>query len=508
VFTRRELIVRGAQVGALALLPSGCLWRRTAPPEGAWLNDVHSQINRTHVLEVVRPRDVEELQALVSRAAHEGQALSLFGGRHAMGGQQFGSETIAIDTGGLAKIGPLDAANGTIEVGAGVQWPELIAWLQAAQGEPDAPGWAIVQKQTGADRLSLGGALSANAHGRGLHFAPIVQDVEQFTLLDAQGRLRRCSRDENAEWFQHAIGGYGLFGVITSVKLRLMPRGKLERVVELVDSTNVAERIEGRIADSFTYGDFQYSTDIGGDTFLRRGVLSCYRPVAMDTPIRSDQKELQSSDWLKLIALAHLDRGRLFRTYSEYYLSTNGQVYRSETNQSADYIDDYHHVLRAQLGAMAEGSEMISELYVPRPALHAFLEAVRADMIQYQANPIYGTVRWIQRDDLTALAWAREPWACVIVNLHTAHDPAALAVTAGHFQRLIARARELGGSYYLTYHHWATPDQVVACHPHFAEFLHAKKRLDPDERFQSDWYRFYRDELGTAAATREAYAVR
>jgi FAD/FMN-containing dehydrogenase len=498
MITRRELLVRGAQLGALSLLPTGCALPRKWTGEGPWLNDIHSQLNRTQVSEVVRPANVDELGAVVARAAREGRSLSLFGGRHAMGGQQFGSDTLSLDTGGLARIGPLDAAKGTVEVGAGVQWPELVAWLQAAQGAPDSPGWAIVQKQTGADRLSLGGALSANAHGRVLRCAPIVGDVESFELLDANGQVRRCSRSENADWFRHAIGGYGLFGVITSVRLRLMARGKLQRVVEVIGSDTVAERIEGRIADGFTYGDFQYSCDVGGDTFLRRGVFSCYKPVASDTPIPASQAELREKDWLKLIALAHLDRPKLFDSYTQYYLSTSGQVYRSETNQSADYIDDYHHVLRSYLGAQAEGTEMISELYVPRAALHEFLEAVRADMVQHQANPIYGTVRWILRDDETVLAWAREPWACVIVNLHTQHDPAALEKTADDFRRLIARAHALGGSYYLTYHRWATPDQVLGCHPRFVEFLRAKKKFDPEERFQSDWYRFYRDLFWTA----------
>ena len=47
--------------------------------------------------------------------------------------------------------------------------------------------WGIYQKQTGADRLSVAGAFSCNAHGRGLDLAPIVQQVEHFDLLDARG---------------------------------------------------------------------------------------------------------------------------------------------------------------------------------------------------------------------------------------------------------------------------------------------------------------------------------
>ena len=66
---------------------------------------------------------------------------------------------------------------------------------------------------------------------------------------------------------------------------------------------------------------------------------------------------------------------------------------------------------------------MISELYVPRDALADFMEDVGSDFVTNQANLIYGTVRLIERDDETFLPWAREAWACVIFNLHTAHDP-------------------------------------------------------------------------------------
>jgi hypothetical protein len=60
------------------------------------------------------------------------------------------------------------------------------------------------------------------------------------------------------------------------------------------------------------------------------------------------------------------------------------------------------------------------------------------------------------------------------------------------FRALIDLAIARGGSYYLTYHRFATREQVTKCHPQFASFLALKKKYDPDERFQSDWYRHYR----------------
>jgi FAD/FMN-containing dehydrogenase len=60
------------------------------------------------------------------------------------------------------------------------------------------------------------------------------------------------------------------------------------------------------------------------------------------------------------------------------------------------------------------------------------------------------------------------------------------------FRRLTDVAIRHGGSYYLTYHRFATREQVLACYPQFPEFLRLKRNYDPTERFQSDWYRYYR----------------
>jgi FAD/FMN-containing dehydrogenase len=145
------------------------------------------------------------------------------------------------------------------------------------------------------------------------------------------------------------------------------------------------------------------------------------------------------------------------------------------------------------MGARNAASEMITEIYVPRTGLASFLDHVRDDFRRHRVELIYGTIRLIERDDESFLAWAREPWACIIFNLHVAHTGDGVRKASADFRRLIDRAIERSGSYYLTYHRFAERHQVEACYPQFAEFLRLKRQHDPDERFQSDWYRHYRD---------------
>lgn len=352
--------------------------------------------------------------------------------------------------------------------------------------------WGIAQKQTGADRLTIGGALGANIHGRGLRFGPFVQDIESFTLMDADGELRVCSRSKNAELFRLAIGGYGLFGVVTSVQLRLMPRTKLERVVEIVDVNELMKKIQQRVAAGYLYGDCQFSTDLPSGGFMQKGVFSCYRPLPANTPMPVEHKELAEPNWRELYYLAHADTRKTYETYTSYYLSTSGQKYWSDTHQLSVYVGDYHKEVDQRLGAKTPGSEMISELYVPRAVLPAFLQAVREDFRRYGVKLIYGTIRMIERDRESFLAWARESWACTVMNLHIDHDADGLRKAEDDFRRLIDRAIQFGGSYFLTYHRWAKREQVERCYPQLPEFLRLKRKYDPGEVFQSDWYRHYK----------------
>src|ERR1043166_189343 len=190
--SRRQFLKLSTTAGlGLALGPVGCcLSRRTkslaASPPAVWVNDIHSQLNPTLVRRIVRPESLNELTDLVRRAANEGNQLSVAGGRHAAGRQQFLTDGVLVDTRGLNRVISLDAERGVVEAEAGIIWPELIDELARRQQETAHP-WGIVQKQ-GMDRMSLGGSLGSNIHGNGLGIPPIVAQIESFVLVDATGR--------------------------------------------------------------------------------------------------------------------------------------------------------------------------------------------------------------------------------------------------------------------------------------------------------------------------------
>jgi FAD/FMN-containing dehydrogenase len=468
-----------------------------APRRGPTVvNDVHSRLNATRVRDVVGIRSIAEARAAIIAAAPN-DGICIAGPGHAMGGQQFLENGILLDTRGFDRVIALDRARGLAEVESGIQWPELIRQLGALQGEGEGR-WTIRQKQTGADNLSIGGALSANVHGRGLTMRPLIDDVEAFTLLDAWGELRRCSRTENRELFRLAIGGYGLFGFIASVTLRLTWRHRLRRVAELVTSDRLATAFEERTAAGAEYGDFQFAVDPDSPDFLHRGILSTYHPVASGIRRSVNALELTTDQWRQLLFLAHADKSRAFDLYAAHYLATSGQEYWSDLHQLSLYLDDYHRDIDDRLlcrGYGAPGTEVITELFVPKERLRALLAGVREDFRRNEVDLVYGTIRLIERDDESFLPWARQSSVCVIFNVHTPHTAEGRDQSAETCRRLIDLALENDGSYYLTYHRHARRDQVLACHPRLPDMLRKKIEYDPGERFQSEWYRWYRDLL-------------
>jgi len=240
-------------------------------------------------------QSLDDVKRIFRAARREHRPVSLAGGRHAAGGQQFASDAELIDTRPLRRVLDFDPVEGTIEVESGIQWPEFMAFLRSARAG-EQPGWTVAQKQTGTDRLSIGGALAANAHGRGLSLPPFISNVESFALVDANGDVHQCSRQENAELFKLAMGGYGLFGFVYSARLCLVPVRKVRRIVQLLDVAELPTAFAQRIREGFLYGDFQFAIDPESDDFLSRGIFACYQPVEDSTPVPSEQTKLSAED--------------------------------------------------------------------------------------------------------------------------------------------------------------------------------------------------------------------
>ncbi len=495
--TRREFIRSSATLAGWAIV-GGCISPTDAPaptfdrlrPE--LVNDVHSQLNPTMVAGVLHPGSEEELAAVVNTAARRGTSVAVCGGRHAAGGQQFLSDHVLLDLAELRTDPRFDPERGRITLRAGAAWPEVFAEIHRANAA-HGTSWAIHQKQGGGDHLTLGGAVAANIHNRCLDSAPFIGDIESLRVVGADGRARTISRDRHRELFLLTVGGYGLFGIATEVTLRLVPRRKLRlRALRARAGAVLATHDELRRRGA-AYGDWQFAVDPASDDFADDGIITSYAPVADSEPVT--RGAFDPAALIDLAVLAHTQPSRAFEDFAASWRRCDGWVDWSDSWQMSDYVPDYHRPVDQRLGSAVKGSETLAEFYVAPSRLEAFLRQSAAALRRSGARPVYGVVRFIRRDGETFLNWAREDQACVIYNLHVDHTPEGIAAVEAQFRAVAQAAVDLGGRFYLTYGRFATREQLLAGYPQLPEFLHRKRRHDPREIFQSDWYRWLKTTL-------------
>src|SRR5204863_7598948 len=141
MLTRREFIRTTA---LFALVPHAFAQRRAE----IWVNDVHSQLNRTRVRELVIPRTGDELVEIVRSASRKTLPISVSGWRHSMGGQQFAQDSICIDTRSLNRVTSFDGERGYMAADAEIPWPEIVRSDSTTAAERTQQ-WGIAAIQPG-----------------------------------------------------------------------------------------------------------------------------------------------------------------------------------------------------------------------------------------------------------------------------------------------------------------------------------------------------------------------
>ena len=296
-------------------------------------------------------------------------------------------------------------------------------------------------------------------------------------------RSASAAATENRELFRLAIGGYGLFGVITSVDAaaRAAPQGAARRR-GAATSSGLMGAFDARIARRLPLrrlpvrdrrGVATTSCDAASSRATSRCATTRRSPAAQ---ARALGRRLGGA---ALPGARRQARARSSRT-SRYYLATSGQVYWSDLHQLAHYLDDYHAELDPKLGARARRREMITEIYVPRDRaapLHA-----RARRTSRRTAPNvdlrHGPADRARRRDLPRLG--ARPWACVIFNLHVEHTPAGIDAARGAtFRALIDIAIEPRRQLLPDLPPLGATRAGASGYPQFAEFLRASASTIP-----------------------------
>ncbi len=445
-----------------------------------------SRMNKAKIAETwdipANPEKAEEqLHDLLQRAQACGLHVSIAGARHSMGGQTIYPGGIAINMLPF-KAMELDEGKNLLHVQAGAKWADVIPYL-------DKHGRSIEVMQSD-NSFTVGGSLSVNCHGWQYSRPPIASTVESFRLMESDGSVVRCSRSENKELFSLALGGYGLFGVILDADLRVVPNERLRLEQYVVPLDRAMESFERKLLEKPGVRMVYARMNITPQRMFDEVLVNMFYPQSGPIPHLTET----GSRWLPRVVFrgsASSADGKELRWSAETKIQPylTGKVFSRNQlmNDSAEWY----------LDRSADTTDILHEYFVRRQSAGRFLTAARRIIRKHNGDLLNVTVRDVETDSDTFLKYANERMVAFVMFFSQPRTASGDAQMQQMTRELIDAALDAEGRYYLPYRLHATMAQFRRAYPQADEFFALKRRYDPQELFQNQFYLKYGKEVST-----------
>lgn len=420
---------------------------------------------------------IARLRAELKAAKAEGRPVAVGGARHSMGGQSLARGGTAIDF--AASAIETDVAGGLYRVPAGARWRQVIAQL-------DPIGWSPTVMQSNND-FSVGGTFSVNAHGWAVPYPPMGSTVRQVRLMLADGTIVTCSRTKEPELFGLAMGGYGLMGVILDLEVTMHPNILMLPRAEVIPSDRIAEAFRAALFPEHGVRMAYGRLSVAREGFLEAAAFTQFTVTGQARPGEGGK----APAWIAAI------------TRDVYRAQVGSEAWKrarwiAETRLAplitADVVSR-NAALNTPVAALAgrdpRRTDILHEYFLPPERLEAFLAACRRIIPGAGPDLLNVTLRWLQPDALSVLAYAPGQRIAAVMSFSQTRTAAGEAAMRRMTERLIDAALAEGGSYYLPYRLHARREQLARAYPGAAAFGAAKRRYDPGQLFRNALWDHY-----------------
>mmetsp|Transcript_6374 Transcript_6374/g.9373 ORF Transcript_6374/g.9373 Transcript_6374/m.9373 type:complete len:1657 (-) Transcript_6374:302-5272(-) len=430
--------------------------------------------------------------------------------------------------------------NNRVRCGPGCHWSDLIKKLNAYGKAP-----RTMQSYCS---FSVGGTLAVNAHGITTDYC-FAESVLEFRLaritsngeaevvvccpkLSSEGNSKGQISSLNSDLFGLALGGYGLFGVITEVLLKVEDNVQLEldtMHLKVQPSNDVHEdsptsefvRIYDNCRNSIANktrnsedGDEDDSAGLG-KVELKLARLNtvnlesasfyvfrrCYSsPTVSKLPV--EPRELSpASRLLYKWAMPLLKEFRYQKEENSGNALDWGQEDGASRNQllfeSAVPISRLYNPLVTK-----DDTFVLQEFFCPHDKFLQWIDAVKPiykDIEEQQKTYkhelilLNTTIRYVEKDDITFLSYSQVPGGVfAFVLYYRINRNEAAEKRLGDFHNRLAEVTvSMGGTFYLPYRKCYSPKLLKAAYPMIDKFAEMKELLDPHCVFSNLWFEHY-----------------
>lgn len=426
----------------------------------------------------------QELQQLVKKAGKNDDKLSIAGMQHSQGGQTLYPDAVMIDMKPYNKILSFNPDQKTITVQSGATWDDIQTYIN-----PYHLALKVTQSQ---NIFTVGGSLSVNVHGRDIRHHALIETVQSFRLLTAEGNILQVSRQENQELFTSVIGGYGLFGIILDVTLELTDDELYQYETKKIHYREYDSYFTKEVLANNQVKMHLARLSVAPESFLTDMYLTNYL-LAPDQTVLKEYDSLKRDSIIALpkffLGLARLsDAGKniFWNVQRTYTLKTDGKfISRNNSMRSDSTFMDYDH---------PDKTETLQEYFVPVDEFANYIDDLR-NMLEKEKdfNLLNITVRYVEKNEEAVMSYAKEDMFALVMLINQGTSKKAVNETEAVIQKMIDLTLAHQGSYYLPYYSYPSSSQLREAYPRTEEFFTLKHKYDPEERFMNLFYKEYQE---------------
>ena len=433
---------------------------------------------------VFHVRGPEDIQQVVRLARANGVQVSCRGTQHTMGGHTIATGGYVIDCKNLRQLS-FDPSTGVCVTGPGNTWADLIKMLNEYGFSP-----RTMQSYC---TFSVGGSIAVGAHGITTDF-PVSESVLSCKIVDAEGNLRELKQGD--EEIKYVCGGYGLFGIIYEVVMKVDSNHHLSMDMLDCDLASFPQLFDAVVKDPQV--DIKLArldvTNLDKLTiFVFRN--ACVSNVRTVSALPTKPREMTTKTRL------------MYKWLAPSMQQVRG-IIESVSGSAVDWVDANERNLLMYESAQPlvdlyspildiDDTFVLQEYFVPKSQISQWVSGARAyysRALQSERVTILNTtIRVVEKDVWSALPYAphAEGSAAFVLYWRIERNATADAELAGFHRDFAALTVSLGGRFYLPYRHHYSQTELLQAYPEFPEWVAAKQKRDPECLFSNEWFEHY-----------------
>ena len=448
-------------------------------PKG-FTNDA-SQLNLTKIDTIIPvPNDKKgieiQLKKVLKYAKENNLKISIAGAKHSMGGHTIYPNGIVLNMLPYKQM-KLDTANDILTIGSGALWEDALKYL-------DKYGKSIAIMQAFSS-FSIGGSISVNGHGWQKDVPPISASVISFTLMKENGEIVNCSREENKELFKLVIGGYGLFGIVLDVKLKIVKNEALQFKYIRLSSDNYVNYYKKYISENPNVNLVFGRLRISNKHFLEEATLKFFEKVVETIPVMQNKKSTEAQR-LVFRGSVNSEYGKRLRWDLETGMN---KVSKNELYSRNELLNDHVSLIENK---DRSSTDLLQEYFIPERNFNQFITDMKPILRNSKIDLLNITIRGVHQDNDSYLSYARENVFGFVLLFNQKKTDKQETEMKKLTNQLLEVALKNEGTFYLPYRLHINKEKMRKPYPNAEKFFQLKLKYDPSELFNNRFYEYYK----------------